>query len=181
MAKLTTTGNGPAPTIHVTPRIEPPEHAVAKNEAWWVSHTQRFLELSEPAPNGCRVWLGARTFQLVGPQRPQIAAYCLHHRAFGVGKNRRIITTCGFEACVEGAHLDLVLPHGVAIATLAARLQAMVDAVVAGETYESIGQRFFISKQRVEQIVRPFLAVCPTCDGAGRVRARSESSPEPPR
>ena len=50
------------------------------------------------------------------------------------------------------------------------RDKAIREAVQAGETLQSVGDRYGLTRQRVWQIAKqPVRKACPTCDGTGRV------------
>lgn len=129
---------------------------------------ERFARHCEVLPNGCKRWLGGSVFSLsgggAGLARPQVAAYRLL-TGEGPRVGSPVIATCGYEACVEGTHLRRSRRGEFG------RLspEAIVAAVRAGETYEAIGVRAGLSRQRIHQVVRHYMVACQACAGTGKV------------
>lgn len=99
-----------------------------------------------------------------GVARPQVAAYRLL-TGEGPRSGSQVIATCGYEDCVEGTHLRRLRRGEFGRISP----EAIVAAVRAGETYEAIGVRVGLSRQRIHQVVRHHLVPCPTCAGVGKV------------
>lgn len=155
-------GNGTRPTRPGIPGAAPRPAA------------DRFAALSQALPNGCRRWLGGGGFTLSSATgdtaRPQIAAYRLHTGA-PKSPGFRVIAVCGFDACVEGAHLRRRPIRWDA----AEQNAAILAAVRAGETYSAIGARYALSHQRIHQIVKALLVPCVACGGVGKVLPAEEA------
>ncbi len=145
-----------------------------------LSPLDRFERYCEALPNGCKRWHGGGTFSLSGGQeghcRPQVAAYRLYHGLIKVPYGQQVLATCGYEACVEATHLAKRVGTRQPHAASAERTADILESVRRGETYEAIGARYLLSRQRIEQVVRGLMVKCPTCDGCGKVLPPAEAA-----